>query len=37
VPIVESMRSYGTEWLGAEGSCVEAPERADGEPVAALA
>ena len=32
VPIVESMRSYGSEWLGAEGSCAEAPERA---PVAA--
>jgi DNA-binding HxlR family transcriptional regulator len=28
VPIIESMRSYGTEWLGAEGSCVEAPEPA---------
>jgi DNA-binding HxlR family transcriptional regulator len=32
VPIVESMRAYGTEWLGAEGSCAEAPE-----PVAAAA
>ncbi len=21
VPIIDSMRSYGTEWLGADGSC----------------
>jgi DNA-binding HxlR family transcriptional regulator len=35
VPIIESMRSYGTEWLGAEGSCAEAPEAP--APVAALA
>jgi DNA-binding HxlR family transcriptional regulator len=27
VPIVESMRAYGTEWLGAEGSCAETPDR----------
>ena len=33
VPIIESMREYGTEWLGATGSCSEAPEPA----VAALA
>jgi DNA-binding HxlR family transcriptional regulator len=26
VPIIESMRSYGTEWLGAEGSCAEPAE-----------
>ena len=26
VPIIESMRAYGTEWLGATGSCAEAPE-----------
>jgi DNA-binding HxlR family transcriptional regulator len=26
VPIVESMRAYGTTWLGAAGSCAEAPE-----------
>jgi DNA-binding HxlR family transcriptional regulator len=26
VPIIESMRAYGTEWLGAEGSCADAPE-----------
>jgi DNA-binding HxlR family transcriptional regulator len=31
VPIVESMRAYGTAWLGAEGDCAEAPE-----PVAAV-
>ena len=35
VPIVESMRTYGTEWLGAEGSCAEPVEAA--EPVAAIA
>src|SRR3954451_23953472 len=33
VPIIESMRAYGTEWLGATGACTEAPER----PVAAVA
>src|SRR5918997_1614569 len=26
VPIIESMRSYGNEWLGAEGSCAEPAE-----------
>ena len=26
VPIIESMRSYGSEWLGAAGSCAEQPE-----------
>ena len=26
VPIVEAMRQYGTHWLGATGSCAEAPE-----------
>src|SRR3954471_1590493 len=26
VPIIESMREYGTEWLGAVGSCAEPPE-----------
>ncbi len=26
VPIVESMRAYGTAWLGAEDACDEAPE-----------
>src|SRR4051812_44227241 len=26
VPIVESMRTYGTEWLGAIGDCAEARE-----------
>jgi DNA-binding HxlR family transcriptional regulator len=33
VPIIDSMREYGTEWLGATGSCNERPEPA----VAALA
>ena len=29
VPIIDSMRAYGTEWLGAAGAaCSEAPERA---------
>ena len=28
VPIIESMRAYGTEWLGAAGSCAETPEPA---------
>src|SRR3984885_7334724 len=28
VPIVESMRTYGSEWLGATGTCAEAPEPA---------
>jgi DNA-binding HxlR family transcriptional regulator len=32
VPIIDSMRTYGTEWLGAEGSCAESRE-----PVAAAA
>src|SRR5438094_6597165 len=32
VPIVESMRAYGTEWLGAEGSC---DESADASPAVA--
>ena len=26
VPIVESMRAYGTEWLDATGDCAQAPE-----------
>ena len=26
VPIIESMRTYGNEWLGADGACVEPPE-----------
>ena len=26
VPIIESMRVYGTEWLGADGSCGEVAE-----------
>ncbi len=27
VPIIESMRAYGTEWLGATGSCAPPAER----------
>lgn len=26
VPIIESMRTYGRDWLGVEGSCAEVPE-----------
>jgi len=26
VPIIESMRAYGSEWLGAADTCSEAPE-----------
>ncbi len=26
VPIIESMREYGTEWLGVAGACEETPE-----------
>lgn len=26
VPIIESMRTYGSQWLAAEGDCSEAPE-----------
>jgi DNA-binding HxlR family transcriptional regulator len=25
VPIIDSMRTYGSEWLGARGSCAEVP------------
>jgi DNA-binding HxlR family transcriptional regulator len=32
LPIIDSMRSYGTEWLGAAGTCSELPEA---EPAAA--
>ena len=28
VPIIESMRRYGSEWLGATGGCVPDPEPA---------
>ena len=36
VPIIESMRAYGTEWLGAAGTCAERPPaEAPAEPVAA--
>ena len=27
IPIIESMRTYGADWLGAAGACTEAPER----------
>jgi DNA-binding HxlR family transcriptional regulator len=27
VPIIESMRTYGREWLGGDDACVVAPER----------
>jgi DNA-binding HxlR family transcriptional regulator len=33
IPIVESMRAYGSTWLQAEGDCGEAPEA--GRPAAA--
>ena len=33
VPIIDSMRRYGTDWLGADGSCAEPVET--GVPVAA--
>jgi DNA-binding HxlR family transcriptional regulator len=33
VPIIESMRAYGLEWLGAEGECVPA----DGDAATAAA
>jgi DNA-binding HxlR family transcriptional regulator len=29
VPIVETMRVYGREWLNDDGACVEKPEAAD--------
>jgi DNA-binding HxlR family transcriptional regulator len=35
VPIVESMRAYGTDWLGAEGSCAESPDAAEPVGIAA--
>jgi DNA-binding HxlR family transcriptional regulator len=33
LPIIESMRSYGRDWLGSDAECVEAPE-VDGAVVA---
>jgi DNA-binding HxlR family transcriptional regulator len=27
IPIIESMRAYGREWLGADGSCAPAADR----------
>jgi DNA-binding HxlR family transcriptional regulator len=35
VPIIDSMRRYGTDWLGAAGACDEAAETLPGVPVAA--
>ena len=35
VPIVESMRAYGSTWLGAEGSCTEPADAADPVVIAA--
>ena len=35
IPIIESMREYGTEWLGATGSCTEPPEPAELAPIVA--
>ena len=29
IPIIDSMRAYGSEWLGAEGDCAEVPEHAE--------
>jgi DNA-binding HxlR family transcriptional regulator len=26
IPIIESMRAYGSQWLGADGVCADAPE-----------
>ena len=40
VPIVESMRAYGNEWLGAQAECAQTAEPVAGEaaePVAAAA
>ena len=28
LPIIDSMRSYGTRWLGADGDCVPEPDAA---------
>jgi DNA-binding HxlR family transcriptional regulator len=35
VPLVESMRIYGREWLNEDGACVERPEAAPASAVAA--
>ena len=35
IPIIDSMRHYGAEWLGAEGDCAEVPDA--GAPVPAAA
>jgi DNA-binding HxlR family transcriptional regulator len=35
VPIIESMRAYGKEWLGADGTCAEPAEPVEPAVVAA--
>jgi DNA-binding HxlR family transcriptional regulator len=35
VPIIESMRAYGKEWLGADGTCAEPAEPIEPAVVAA--
>jgi DNA-binding HxlR family transcriptional regulator len=35
VPLIESMRVYGREWLNEDGACVERPEAAPEPAVAA--
>ncbi len=35
VPIVETMRVYGREWLNEDGACFERPETAVGQPAVA--
>jgi DNA-binding HxlR family transcriptional regulator len=35
IPIIDSMRSYGAEWLGASGACTEPAETASAAVVAA--
>ena len=37
VPLIESMRAYGTQWLGATGSCAPAPEATTASPAIAAA
>jgi DNA-binding HxlR family transcriptional regulator len=36
-PIIEDMRRYGREWLGADGSCAPAAEGVEPEPAIAAA
>src|SRR3982751_1440951 len=37
IPIIDSMRAYGSEWLGATGACTEPPEITLATPAAAVA